>query len=671
MSLGSVQRIRLFVEDWTGRFFPPGRNPFYFLGALSFFFLWIVLGTGVYLLLVYRMDIDAAYDSVQVLTEGQPYWGGIIRSLHRYATDGLMITMVLHGLRVFLADQYRGARWVAWVSGIVALGVIWGEGILGYWMVWDDRAQLIALKTAEFLDVLPIIGPSLPRAFLSRDMVTNLFFFVIIALHIAIPILMLILLWLHASRITRPVINPPRVLMLGVFASLLILSLLKPAISGYRADASRLPVSLSLDWFYLGPYPVLASISPGLGWFLVSAGAALLILIPWLGRPPRPRPQPVSLLLRRCNDCALCYQDCPYEAITMRPRTDGRPYAREASVDSNLCVSCGICVGSCTTSALMLPDYSLPGLGTEVKKRLLRQSAEQAQSPVAVLLCERAVPAGLMRSRAPGLDPIMLPCIGTIPPLVIEHAFKSSAVGVFLAACPEGDCHDRLGDRWLLDRLEARREPYLRRPELLSRIRLVHVSAAGVDAAIGEIDHFRKELLSGRELGARLISRSIPEPISMTTPSMRWLARVAAAVLLALPALLIFFFSGSPSYSFYQKDESLLVVSLKHTAPPRFCRELTKEEQDRLPPHMRTTVECTRERWPISLRLEIDDQAQLARDYRPSGLWSDGPAYVYQKFKLRPGVHNIRLEMREGNERPETLRSERIDFVAGRVVILP
>ena len=110
MSSSGVQRLRLLIEDRAGRVFERGSNPFYVLGALAFFFLWLLIASGAYLLLIYRLNIDGAYESIQSLTERQPYWGGIVRSLHRYAADGLMIVMVLHGLRTFLADQYRHAQ---------------------------------------------------------------------------------------------------------------------------------------------------------------------------------------------------------------------------------------------------------------------------------------------------------------------------------------------------------------------------------------------------------------------------------------------------------------------------------------------------------------------------------------------------------------------------------
>src|SRR3972149_5342720 len=89
----------LFIENQANRVFLNGQTPFYFLWDLSFSFFWLVLLSGICLLIFYRLDIDLAYDSIQGLTEGQPYLGGLIRSLHRYATDGLMITMILHGLR--------------------------------------------------------------------------------------------------------------------------------------------------------------------------------------------------------------------------------------------------------------------------------------------------------------------------------------------------------------------------------------------------------------------------------------------------------------------------------------------------------------------------------------------------------------------------------------------
>jgi hypothetical protein len=180
-----------------------------------------------------------------------------------------------------------------------------------------------------------------------------------------------------------------------------------------------------------------------------------------------------------------------------------------------------------------------------------------------------------------------------------------------------------------------------------------HFSVIQTEEAIREIDRFRAGIAA-------------PALVRRRPGLIRW---VGTGSVLALPALLIFLFSGGFFYSFYNKEESLLVLSMKYTASPRHCRELKPEEIEKLPSHMRTPVECTRERWPVLVRLDIDDEKRLDGEYQPSGLWSDGPAYVYEKFRLKPGSHTIRLKIKELNKPSELIRSERIEFQAGRVVI--
>src|SRR3972149_1404817 len=171
--LSIAHRSLLVIEGLADRIFSSQYNPFYYLGAIPVFFLWLLIISGVYLLIYYEISVKHAYQSVQYLTEEQWYAGGVIRSLHRYAADGLIIAAVLHLLRVYISDRYRDWRWMAWVSGVVLLAVLWFTGILGYWMVWDERAQLIAVMSAEILDYLPIFTGQFTRSFLSNDTVTG------------------------------------------------------------------------------------------------------------------------------------------------------------------------------------------------------------------------------------------------------------------------------------------------------------------------------------------------------------------------------------------------------------------------------------------------------------------------------------------------------------------
>ena len=102
------------VENLFDRAFGPELNPMHQLGALGWFFYWIVIVSGVYLYIFFDTGIHQAYESLEYITNVQWYAAGIMRSLHRYASDALVIVMILHLVREFVMDRYRGARWFSW-----------------------------------------------------------------------------------------------------------------------------------------------------------------------------------------------------------------------------------------------------------------------------------------------------------------------------------------------------------------------------------------------------------------------------------------------------------------------------------------------------------------------------------------------------------------------------
>jgi quinol-cytochrome oxidoreductase complex cytochrome b subunit len=80
-------------------------NPLYHLGAITFFLFWVVGGSGLYLYIFFETGVADAYASVEALTHGQWWLGGIMRSVHRYASDGMVLTMMLHMVRHFAFDR--------------------------------------------------------------------------------------------------------------------------------------------------------------------------------------------------------------------------------------------------------------------------------------------------------------------------------------------------------------------------------------------------------------------------------------------------------------------------------------------------------------------------------------------------------------------------------------
>ena len=115
-----------------------------------------------------------------------------------------------------------------------------------------------------------------------------------------------------------------------------------------HVDLAKAPVAVGLDWFYLPLYPLTDLWGNGAVWAFLGAFSLMIGLMPWL--PPLRRAKPAEVDLAHCNGCARCAEDCPYEAIRMVRRTDALPFPTEAQVNPSLCVSCGICVGSCPSS---------------------------------------------------------------------------------------------------------------------------------------------------------------------------------------------------------------------------------------------------------------------------------------------------------------------------------
>jgi coenzyme F420-reducing hydrogenase delta subunit/ferredoxin len=494
-----LRRGFLWFEHLLDRIFGPAWNPMYNLGALGFFYYWIVAVSGIYVYILFDTGTTEAYLSVEYMTEEQWYLGGVMRSLHRYASDGMVLMMMVHMVREFALDRYRGARWFTWVTGVPVFWLVIISGITGYWLVWDKLAQYVALATTEWLDWLPIFGDPIARNFLFPDVLDDRFFTLLIFIHIAVPLILLFVLWIHLQRVSRPKINPARGLAVGTFVMMLALSLVYPAVSQGPADLAEVPAVVRLDWFYLAGYPLVDLWSSGPAWVFVGTLTLILIVLPWM--PPLRRAPVAAVDLANCNGCTRCADDCPFSAVAMKPRSDGLPFEREAVVDPALCVSCGICAGACPTATPfrrasdLVPGIDLPGRPLSATREALRQgSAALTGAPrIIVFGCDHGARLEAVSSERVAV--VSLPCIANLPPSFIDYALsRHLAEGVLITGCREGHCHNRFGVHWMEERMARRRDPYLR--ARVPRERIATFWAASSDTAdlAREIEAFAERL---------------------------------------------------------------------------------------------------------------------------------------------------------------------------------
>ncbi|WKZ13444.1 MAG: cytochrome b N-terminal domain-containing protein [Gammaproteobacteria bacterium] len=461
--------------------FGPAWNPFSNLGTLGWFFYWIVAASGIYLYVFFDTGITEAYRSLERITHEHFMVGSVMRSFHRYASDGLVVVTFLHLAREFSLDRLRGRRWFSWFTGVPLLWFIYICGITGYWMVWDTLAQYVAIATTEWLDTLPFFGEPIAANFLSDSALSGRFFTLMVYIHIAVPLFMLMLMWVHIQRLTDAKTNPPKGLAVGTLAALLVLSVVFPAVSQGPANLATVPQTLGIDWFYLTGYPLLDSVPGGVMWLVAVGTTVLLALLPWV--PPQ-RLVTAEVHLDNCNGCSRCEADCPYTAIVMAPRTDGAPYELQAVVSADKCVSCGICAGACPTAmpfrragalipGIELPDVSIAGL----RERTLAAAARlDGDGRVIVYGCDHAV--GLSALATDNAAVVTLPCVGALPPAFIDFVIsRRHAEGVFVAGCSPSACYFRLGDEWTRRRVAGQRDPYLRARVPRERIHLSFVAS--------------------------------------------------------------------------------------------------------------------------------------------------------------------------------------------------
>ena len=117
---------------------------------------------------------------------------------------------------------------------------------------------------------------------------------------------------------------------------------------------------------------------------------------------------------------------------------------------------------------------------------------------------------------------------------------------------------------------------------------------------------------------------------------------VAALVGTVAMALLIAALSQWPIRD--ASDHAIVRLSWR-TDPIRVetCRELTPEEQEGVPAHMRRAEECTGYHADYELSLRIDDVPTVLDTVSPSGLREDRPVYVLAEAPVLPGLHRVEV----------------------------
>lgn len=507
LSIG-LERVALAAERLVNRLTSPQFNPLYHTGTIAFLLLIIIGLTGLYLFFFFQYGYDASYNAVGRM-ESQ-FIARTMRAVHRYASGAAVIVTLLHAYRTLFLEKFRGPRWLAWLTGVVLTAVIWFAGITGYWLIWDERALLITDAFRRALDALTPWNPAFMVFLTGASEVGRswVFFLLVLAAHVILFLTAIGFFYLHIRRLARPKWLPPLHWVVGIGGVLLVVALFFPVGMLSQADLGRLPESISFDPIFLFFLPFPGAIWP---WIGLMAAALMFAALPWLTRsvgrsraipeaaaagarapsypPAHPNAPRVRILKDRCTGCTKCALDCPYGAIEMVERHDGRPHKYIALETVDRCVSCGICVGSCDALAVSLgatmPENLLAMMAAGGSNAPVGRSysanelanvsptiePERVRGAKVIFTCERHAVHGarpyLEGDKKAGDDEaifIVLPCVGAVPPDLLGRTLDAGAASVRVVGCPPDDCANREGNLWAEQRLTRQRVPRLRKP---------------------------------------------------------------------------------------------------------------------------------------------------------------------------------------------------------------
>jgi cytochrome b6 len=289
----------------------------YYLGGMTLFLFLVQIGTGTLLLFYYRPSAEEAYESVQFLMAEVPF-GWLIRSIHSWAANLMILTLFIHLFSVLLLKAFRPPRELTWFSGVVLLALALGFGFTGYLLPWNELAYFATAVGTQVAGVIPVAGSFVLRLLRGGEDITGATLTRFYAIHVALlPAAGLFLLGLHLWLVQRHGMSvppgreqpgePKRTMpffpdfllrdVVGWLTALAILAALAayfPAELGSKADPfAPAPAGIKPEWYFMFMFQTLKMLPAhilGIEGELVGVvgftlAGLFLLLVPVIDRP--------------------------------------------------------------------------------------------------------------------------------------------------------------------------------------------------------------------------------------------------------------------------------------------------------------------------------------------------------------------------------------------------
>ncbi len=126
-------------------------------GGLAIFLCLILLVTGLLEMFYYLPTPEHAAISVERITSLVPF-GALIRNLHFWSAQALMIVVSVHLLRVVLTGAYARHRRLNYLIGLAMFVLVLLLDFTGYVLRWDEGIRWALIVGTNLLKTIPWIG---------------------------------------------------------------------------------------------------------------------------------------------------------------------------------------------------------------------------------------------------------------------------------------------------------------------------------------------------------------------------------------------------------------------------------------------------------------------------------------------------------------------------------
>ena len=284
------------------------------LGGSALVLLLALAATGALQLLVYQPATGGAWQSVRAL-EHTVAFGSLVRGIHYWSANLLIVVMALHLLRVLLTGAFREMRAVNWLIGLGLLLLVLAISFTGYLLPFDQRAWWAVTISTHMLDLIPGLGAGLRQLALGADTIGDVTLVRFATFHTTVlPILLAGFAAWHFWRVRRAggVIpasdDPGRVTFFPhlfvrelaqatlLLAFVIVLASVFGAPLGDPANPGLSPNPVKAPWYFVGLQELLIHVHPVLALVVIPIGVlGLAIALPWL--PSRRWPTRAMLVL--------------------------------------------------------------------------------------------------------------------------------------------------------------------------------------------------------------------------------------------------------------------------------------------------------------------------------------------------------------------------------------